>query len=329
MAINTSYAGNIPWLSETTGAQALATGVAAGSQIGQLRLQRAQEQRLQRAASQVARQELSRQLGMKRATNQIDAYKMANPNATDEQINKVRKRAVFDNASEIFAANPEAYLREMNTDTANEIRRTADQQLNEDRIRNDNIIAGKNAEINELRLLGLLSKAEADRMSSELTKARDDNRVLHERTRDKLEERKVELQERKDLREETDAWLGVGKGYAPSEAGKKADELARILKRELTEDEIAILYGQKARPGVTHEMVENEYIAKKLEAWLKGDEGMSKTRQQGIDALRKEFRENYIPQAAEPAGEVGPAPTSTNSLSTEFFKSPFNRQKKK
>lgn len=88
-----------------------------------------------------------------------------------------------------------------------------------------------------------------------------------------------------------------GDGFVPSESGKKAAEYERAVGRPLTEEERGIFYGLKARPGVTHEMLREEYIQKKLEAFLRGSEGMNKTRQQAIDALGKEFDANFAAPA--------------------------------
>lgn len=84
------------------------------------------------------------------------------------------------------------------------------------------------------------------------------------------------------------------KGFVPSESGKKAAEYERSVGRPLTDDERGIFYGLKARPGVTHQMLEDEYVQKKLEALMRDNPLKTPAaRQQAIDALRKEFRMNF------------------------------------
>lgn len=116
------------------------------------------------------------------------------------------------------------------------------------------------------------------------------------------EDRVAAMLEIAELREQT------GKSFAPSEAGKKAAEYERAVGRALTDEERGIFYGLKARPGVTHELLRTEYIQRKLEAWLRGIEGMGKTRQQAIEALGKEFDENFsAPTTQSPTESTPPA----------------------
>lgn len=160
MPINTSFAGNIPWLITEPPTAALARGAQVGEGIAHQRLAQQQIDLQAMTAQRLADQELSRQIGMKSASSDIEAYRRANPDASDEEVSKVSARALMKYGPQIFSGNSSGYLKMFDEEDKNRILDQAKQRLFQQQTAHEDTLRDKNRIIEELGKNKILSQGQ-------------------------------------------------------------------------------------------------------------------------------------------------------------------------